>query len=356
MKDVYKKLGIIALLVVALACILCIAFFIVERNPRDTVSENTLSDTASIGEGEGLVQGSATEEIKQNESQTESINIADGFVVYVPVGMSVKTSVAHPGSQKDGGNAPLYSVYDLDAELAHSISWSEDASFGITKTGGDYEGTKLPRVEHSTFMLHGHEVDSIRYSDELYTTKKIFIPYKDTYIGVSLSLYHEGSSGSKKQFEAVFNGLVRSAIEDNLTKEEGVATRSSIVESVTTIGGYTSISTDEFNQMDVCLQRQLHNDVSTALTLELYRSDNAEVVLYATPNTEVYTASEFMKNPVCGELGAETPLAVIDGYQLWWSQLGCGFEVGEYFDNATKESEECVRISNELLEFRSQQT
>ncbi len=143
-------------------------------------------------------------------------------------------------------------------------------------------------------------------------------------------------------------------VEENIlvAVEDNDRSISPTVMALINISEYTEISTTEFESFDACFQSKLHEDSRTAKKMNLYTSDRFGVTVYATPNKEQYTSEDFFESKYCGELGAKIPLAIVDGYQLWWSQLDCGFEVGEGFGNETDESKLCSAIADELLAFR----
>ncbi len=142
-------------------------------------------------------------------------------------------------------------------------------------------------------------------------------------------------------------------VEDAVEPENMYVVNSSAIDMITDITKYQAVTDNEFSTYDSCLQSKLHNDATTAKKLLLFESDRFNVIIYATPNVEKFNNQQFHSYvDTCGELGAKSPLAIVEGYQLWWSQLGCGFEVGEFFGNETKESKECQKISGKVLEFR----
>ncbi|PIT86687.1 MAG: hypothetical protein COU33_01750 [Candidatus Magasanikbacteria bacterium CG10_big_fil_rev_8_21_14_0_10_43_6] len=142
-----------------------------------------------------------------------------------------------------------------------------------------------------------------------------------------------------------------SNIEEDTTALENLTIEQRI-EAVLTHQG---VSKEEFSRLDACTQKQLHNTVDNLFKVELYNDGKHEIIVYTTPNKEKLTLDQFMKYSIgCEELGSMTPFALAGSgtYQMWFSQLGCGSEIGEAFENETSASKKCDEINREVMNIR----
>jgi len=159
-----------------------------------------------------------------------------------------------------------------------------------------------------------------------------------------------------EQEEIIVEQVVTSTPED-VTEEEQEATEDerTIEEKIRGGALYEPVSTEEFAALDECSQKQLRNSATSTTKVVLYADETSNVTVYATPNTEKYTLDDFMNLELdCGELGTLTQygLLVDGGFQLWFSQLGCGYEIGAAYGNETEDSKACESVNTEVMNLR----
>lgn len=148
----------------------------------------------------------------------------------------------------------------------------------------------------------------------------------------------------------------KNEVDNNMEYQEDVMNDWSVSKKIKALLTYDGVSNEEFATFDECTRRILHNSNEKLFVQELYTSEKYSVKVYATPNTENLTKEEFKGYTVgCEELGSLSPLSleVNDSTQLWFSQLGCGYEVGEFYGNETVESKACAEINKEVMQYRA---
>jgi hypothetical protein len=109
---------------------------------------------------------------------------------------------------------------------------------------------------------------------------------------------------------------------------------------------YGPLFQENKDSLDECDRTNL-GPLDKVRKLSLYKSDDFSVSIYSTPTPPPSPEEE------CNELGALTQIPSVQGQNntLWWNQLGCGFEVGEFFENETPESIACNEIAEEVMDY-----
>ena len=105
---------------------------------------------------------------------------------------------------------------------------------------------------------------------------------------------------------------------------------------------YQTVTQEEINSLHECRKVNL-TDLAEVKKLSLFEGvEQFSVTIYQVPSN--------YENK-CEELGSFRTLRKTENYTLLWDPLGCGWEVGEFFENETPDSKACNKINDQVFEY-----
>jgi hypothetical protein len=128
---------------------------------------------------------------------------------------------------------------------------------------------------------------------------------------------------------------------DDLSQQES-APEQTIAQKIEDLSLYKPLTQEDIAGIGDCGLINL-GSLDDVKKLSLFKGvERWSVSIYMTPKREMGE---------CDELGGLMMLKEAEDYNLVWTPLGCGWEVGEFFENETDESKACSLIGNQVLEY-----
>ncbi len=119
-------------------------------------------------------------------------------------------------------------------------------------------------------------------------------------------------------------------------------TELTIPQKIEDLSLYKTVTQEEIDSLHECRKVNLSN-LAEVKKLSLFEGvEQFSVTIYQVP-------SEYENK--CEEIGSFRTLKKTENYTLVWDPLGCGWEVGEFFENETDDSKACSVINDQVFEY-----